>query len=405
MNLDRKVSSLRSGRLPAFSHHFSLTVLVAVLTLFASNPRSPAQAIQCTIAATATNTVFVAWNATPGKHYDIQAGAVSGGSWSNAYNPPETVTAVSNSLGFVRPLGSNACFFRIAELSTNNVPAGMALVPAGSFTMGDSFSEGAARELPLHKVYVSGFYMDRYEVTKALWDAVKTSADTNGYSFATGGGKAADHPVQSITWYDMVKWCNARSQMEKRTPAYYADAGLTTIYKTEMTEPYVKWNSGYRLPTEAEWEKAARGGASGHRFPWSDADTISHDRANFYSYWEGGTNFYYYDSSTEEGYHSTYFVNPEPYTAPVGSFAPNGYGIYDMAGNMWEWCWDWYKANYYGTSPVTNPTGPSTGTLRVGRGGGNDDWAGYCRVASRYFAWNPATGNVLWGFRTVLPVN
>jgi len=350
--------------------------------------------------------VVVAWNATPGKHYDIQAGAVSGGSWSNAFNPPETFTGVSNSLGFSLPFGASACFFRIMEINTNNVPPGMALVPTGSFTMGDTFGEGAVRELPTHKVYVSGFYMDRYEVTKALWDTVKTWADTNGYAFDNaGGGKDFNHPVQSINWYDMVKWCNARSQMESRTPAYYTDYGLTTIYKISKVEPYVKWDSGYRLPTEAEWEKAGRGGAGGHRFPWSDVETISHERANFYSYWEGGTNFYFYDLSATEGYHPTYFVDPEPYTAPVGSFAPNGYGIHDMAGNMWEWCWDWYKANYYSSSPGTDPHGPATGANRVGRGGGNDDYAGYCRVASRYFAWAPEGMNVLWGFRTVLPVN
>jgi len=386
------------------SSQFNRT-LFAGLLLSAFCPRSQAQPIQCSIAATGTNTVFVAWKATPGKHYDIQAGAVSAGSWSNAFNPPETFTAVSNSLGFSLPVGINACFFRIAELSTNNVPPGMALVPGGSFRMGDSFGEGTNAELPTHIVYVSGFYMDRYEVTKALWDTVKTWAETNGYAFDNvGAGKAPDHPVQSITWYDMVKWCNARSQMEGRTPAYYTDSDLTAIFKTSWVEPYVKWNTGYRLPTEAEWEKAARGGASGHRFPWSDADTISHERANFFSYWVSGQPFYSYDLSTEEGYHPSYHVDPEPYTAPVGSFAPNGYGIYDMAGNIWEWCWDWYKANYYGSSPATNPTGPATGINRLGRGGGNDDYAGYCRVASRYFAWNPATGNVLWGFRTVLPV-
>jgi formylglycine-generating enzyme required for sulfatase activity len=202
----------------------------------------------------------------------------------------------------------------------------------------------------------------------------------------------------------MVKWCNARSEKESRVPAYYTDESLTTVYKTGKIEPYVKWDSGYRLPTEAEWEKAARGGAGGHRFAWSDADTISHERANFYSYWEGGHPLYTNDLSTTEGYHPTYHTGPEPYTAPVGSFAPNGYGIYDMIGNMWEWCWDWYKANYYGTSPGTDPHGPTTGANRVGRGGGSDEYGDYCRVAGRYWSFIPETENVLLGFRTVLPV-
>jgi formylglycine-generating enzyme required for sulfatase activity len=394
--------------LKANSRHFTAALpvtaqLLLSLTLLPSS-LSLAQPFQCTIAPTVTNTMFVSWNATAGKHYDIQTAAGLAGVWSNAFNPPETFTAVSNMLGSSLPVAGAVRFFRIAQLSTNNVPPGMALVPAGSFTMGDTFTEGAAAERPTHKVYVSGFYMDRYEVTKALWDTVKTWADTNGYALANGAGKAADHPVQSISWYNMVRWCNARSQMESRTPAYYTDESLTTIYKTEMTEPYVKWDSGYRLPTEAEWEKGARGGASGHRFPWSDVDTISHNQANFYSNWTNNQPGYSYDLSTTEGYHTNYFVGAEPYTAPVGSFAPNGYGIYDMAGNIWEWCWDWYRANYYSSSPGTNPHGYPTGVNRVGRGGGNDDYAGYCRVASRYFAWDPATQNVLWGFRAVLPV-
>ncbi len=299
------------------------------------------------------------------------------------------------------PVSNHVMTVRLFDL---NPPSGMALIPAGSFTMGDTFGEGAAAELPTHKVYVSAFYMDRYEVTHALWETVRTWAVTNGYSFDNpGAGKAVNHPVQSINWYDMVKWCNARSEKENRTPAYYTDAGLTTIYKSGKVDPYVKWDAGYRLPTEAEWEKAGRGGANGQRFPWADTNSIAHNRANFFSYWETTVPFYDYDLSTTNGYHPTYHVGSEPYTAPVGSFAPNGYGLYDMAGNMWEWCWDWYRGNYYSSSPGTDPHGPATGANRVGRGGGNDDYAGYCRTASRYFAFPPEGMNVLWGFRALLP--
>jgi formylglycine-generating enzyme required for sulfatase activity len=185
-------------------------------------------------------------------------------------------------------------FYRAVD---TNPPAGMVLIPAGSFLMGDTLNDwpywGTSPELPAHSVYVSAFYMDKYEVTKALWDEVYQWATNHGYSFDNAGyGKSSNHPVQTVNWYAVVKWCNARSEKEGRIPAYYTDAAQKNIYKigqVSVQNDWVKWNAGYRLPTEAEWEKAARGGTSGHRFPWSDVDTITHSQANYNS----STNYAY----------------------------------------------------------------------------------------------------------------
>src|ERR1035438_8115902 len=179
--------------------------------------------------------------------------------------------------------------------------------------------------------------------------------------------------VQTIDWYDCVKWCNARSENEGKTPAYYTDSRLSVPYRSATVVPYVNWSVGYRLPTEAEWEKAARGGLSGQRFPWGN--TISWSQANYYSCY-----CYTYDLSNT-GYNPTFATGSYPYKSPVGYFAPNGYGLYDMAGNVWEWCWDWYGTPYAGG---TDPRGPVSGSGRVLRGGG---WGGYsanfCRAAYR----------------------
>ena len=175
---------------------------------------------------------------------------------------------------------------------------------------------------------------------------------------------------------------------------YYTDAGFTTVYKAGDVAPYRKPGAnGYRLPTEAEWEKAARGGATGHRFPWSDADTISESRANYY-----GNNGLTYDLGPN-GYNTTYATGGQPYTSPVGSFTPNGYSLYDMAGNVFEWCWDWYSSSYY-TSGQTDPQGPSSGSDRVLRGGSCDSNAFYARCANRV-NYTPSYGLNYYGFRCV----
>jgi formylglycine-generating enzyme required for sulfatase activity len=277
----------------------------------------------------------------------------------------------------------------IASAGAPAVPPGMALIPAGPFAMGDTFAEGRANELPVHQVYVSAFYMEQNLVTKSLWDEVYGWAVDHGYSFdSAGGGKAPDHPVHSIDWYDMVKWCNARSERAGLPPCYYTNADHTTVFRggqIDLSNACVNWAAnGYRLPTEAEWEKAARGGVAGHRFPWSDTDMISHSRANYY-----GSSRYSYDASPTGGYNPKFYDGVTPFTSPVGSFPPNGYGMYDMSGNIWQWCWDRFDANWYSQPGATenDPRGPDTSRkahpARVMRGGSFHRFAFNARCSDR----------------------
>ena len=203
----------------------------------------------------------------------------------------------------------------------------MALIPAGEFQMGDSVDE-ISWALPVHTVYLDAFYMDVYEVTNAQYQKFM---DATGHSAPVNYGdnfNAPEQPVVGANWYDAVA--------------------------------YATW-AGKRLPTEAEWEKAARGGLAGKRYPWGD--DISHDDANYYG--TGGADVWYD-------------------TSPVGSFAPNGYGLYDMAGNVWEWCADWYDGSYYANSPLNNPLGPDSGSGRVLRGGSWCAAPSSLRAADRY---------------------
>jgi formylglycine-generating enzyme required for sulfatase activity len=208
----------------------------------------------------------------------------------------------------------------------------------------------------------------------------------NGSVFTIVADNKGNHPVVRVSWFGAVAYCNWKSQQQGYEVCYD-----TTTWQCDFGK------SGYRLATEAEWEWAARGGLTGRRFPWGD--NISHDEANYSS-----TSSYSFDTSSSRGVHPTYNTGVIPYTAPVGSFAANAFGLHDMIGNVWEWCNDWHGPKYYSSSPEANPPGPTSGTYRVLRGGSWNYKSDYCRVAFRSGDKPPDRG---WGvgFRLVLDLN
>ncbi len=254
-----------------------------------------------------------------------------------------------------------------------NVPPNMVKIPGGWFYMGDSFGEGDDDEQPVHQVYVNDFYLGQYEVTFAEYDA---------FCQATGRVKPSDQnwgrqdrPVIFVSWYDAVEYCNWRSQREGLTPCYSGSGDNITCNFSA---------NGYRLPTEAEWEYAAREGGQKVRFGNGKniADPLE---INF-------------NGSTKNDYSVAGVYRA--WTTPVGSFSPNRLKLYDMSGNVWEWCWDWYGGEYYQNSPQQNPRGPAGGSYRVLHGGSWFSSARSCRSASRYHD-TPGRRDDNVGFRLV----
>jgi formylglycine-generating enzyme required for sulfatase activity len=320
---------------------------------------------------------------------------------------------------------SNDLSAMASQWLTSGVPEDMVPIPGGTFQMGDGFSEGYSEELPVHTVTLSPFYISKYEITNGQYRDFLQSAlasgticvksgfvygsgnnqfycdtstissysqivfSSNTFSVRTKSGRSmVNDPMVQVTWYGAVAYCNWRSQQEGKPQCYNLS--------TWAYDPGIK---GYHLPTEAQWEYAARGGLAGKRFPWGD--TINQTQANFYSY-----NYSYDVSPVKNQFHPIWNDGVLPYSSPVGFFdgglkyktnynwassltsyqtenGSNGYGLYDMAGNVWEWCNDWYSSTYYSSSPSSNPTGPTTGTCRVLRGGYWHGSANGCCVAGR----------------------
>jgi|GEM_PF-5709672 len=273
----------------------------------------------------------------------------------------------------------------------------MVLIPAGEFEMGDTYSEGDPAERPVHTVELDAYYIDKWEISNiemcrtlqwaldrnlvevrylpnGIADGVFNTAgksmelvDLNdkdcqivfsGGAFSPKQGKAHFPSIEN-GWYGCLAYCNFRSDIDGLEPCVDFNT-----WKCDFSK------SGYRLPTEAEWEKAARGGMKGQHYPWPS-------EGGSYSSHIDGTKANYGNSG------DPFEKGPLPHTVPVKYFEPNGYGLYNAAGNIHEWCYDYYSPTYYASSPKKNPTGPEAGTERCRRGG---CWAwdiGQLRCASR----------------------
>ncbi len=270
---------------------------------------------------------------------------------------------------------------------------GMILVEGGTFDMGDHFDEGYYDELPVHEVTLNSFLIGQYEVTHTNYieflnswgvssdgsyngtelinmDDSDCAIDYNG-SFYFGGSSRAPNiecPVIEVTWYGGIVYCNWLSEQEGLTPCY------------DLSDWSCDFSAdGYRLPTEAEWEYAARGGVN-----WTD-------------------NYRYSGTTDNMGDYGWYSSNSGSQTHEVGTKEPNQLSIYDMSGNVYEWCNDWYCWWYYSSSPGNNPTGPDSGTPRVRRGGSWNLDAGGCSVANRS-SHSPGGSSFNIGFRILRAV-
>jgi formylglycine-generating enzyme required for sulfatase activity len=232
----------------------------------------------------------------------------------------------------------------------------MVQLPGGRFTMGDENEQDATP----HKVYVSAFYIDKYLVTQEQYEGLMGENPSRW--------EASNNPVEQVRWSDAVRYCNARSRAEGLEPCYDLETWQCNFDA-----------DGCRLPTEAEWEYACRAGTR--------------------------TAYFFGDDPSKLKDYAWFEDNAGGQPRPVGQKPPNPWGLYDMHGNVWEWCNDFYKVDYYQESPQENPKGPKTGDNKVVRGGAWKFSARSCRSGYRY---NEDPGYVdvcfgydIYGFRCV----
>lgn len=376
----------------------STTSFEASAAPVASPPPSPPTG---TTAAAGDGQVTLSWSPSAGAvSYNIYSStdypvSPTAGTKISGVSSPHTVSALVNKTGYffvvtaVNANGESAASANVSATPFAAKPAvQMVRIPAAgdslTFTMGDNL-DGTTRALPVRTVTLDAFYIDKYVVLYDDWKEVTEWAAANGYTdladvhVRNGSlGIGTSMPVTMVTWYAALKWLNARSEKEGLTPVYYTDATKAVVYRTgqlDLANNAVDWTAnGYGLPTEAEWEAAARGGLVGKRYPWGDE--LSAALGNF---------------------------NMGRAVA-AGSYPPNGYDLYDMAGNVFQWVWDWGSETGYGTAgAVTNPHGPDgpfDTTTRVRRGGSYSYGAQYLRCYERMFR-TPTYAAPYFGFRAV----
>ncbi len=309
------------------------------------------------------NGVLTSTNLFPSSKAAVEWAPSPTGPWTNNWAGLDSVTADSN--GVIRV--SVPMFFRVSGFPF--VPHGFAWIPPGAFTMGSPATEALRLSDEMqHVVTISkGFYIGKYPVTQGDYLAV---VGRNPSYFNTNNGYALDlaRPVEQVSWFDATNYCALRTAREQA-------AGL------------IPTNYAYRLPTESEWEYACRAGTTTAFYLGS---SLHSGQANFNGQYE-------YDAAAGliKDLNGIFLQR----TSPVGSYAANAWGLYDMVGNVWEWCQDWYGA--YPTGSVIDPPGPAAGSSRVVRGGYWNAEGRYCRSAQRHDSLPAAASNTT-GFRVVL---
>ncbi|MBM4399147.1 MAG: SUMF1/EgtB/PvdO family nonheme iron enzyme [Candidatus Cloacimonetes bacterium] len=265
----------------------------------------------------------------------------------------------------------------------------MVSVNGGTFNMGrtknpppsDFLSPEQNDELPVHAVTLTAFKIGKYETSQPEWNSVMGTSPSVFFSLST-----PNLPVENVNWYDAIRYCNIRSIAENLTPVYTIKGktnpdewgNTPTYFNTDWDAVICNWDAnGYRLPTEAEWEYTARSSVNNPDYIYAGSDSL---------------------------HHVGWFVDFASTTETVGLKGSNALSIFDMSGNVWEWCWDRRDSGYYAVSPSNNPKGPNTGIHRVLRGGSWKSINTNCRIAERNYSVPYYKENTI-GFRVVRNAN